>query len=164
MASDAAAQRGDAVVQAEGHPAPGRHRVGSFALWFGLLGAPAAWSVQTLVNLPIASHACFPKITPLEAPQTGALRDILFVVSIVAIVVSIAALATAVRAWQQTRGEHQTRVGRGTRHHSGTALAETGEGRTRFMTGAGVLTSLTFLLVSVMHTAVVFLAVPACGG
>jgi hypothetical protein len=69
----------------------------------------------------------------LDAPSTGALRGLLFVVSIVALVVSIAALATAVRAWQKSRSALQTRAGRGTSFDSGTALAETGEGRTRFI-------------------------------
>ena len=163
MTTDLAAE-GDASALAEAHPAPRRHRVAPFALWFGLLGAPVAWSVQTLINLPISAHACFPRGTPLEAPATGALRGILFVVSIAAIAVGLAALLTAAQSWRKTRDEHQTRAGRGSQHESGTALAETGEGRTRFMAGAGVLTSFTFLLVSVVHTAVVFSVVPACGG
>ena len=135
-----------------------------FALWFGLAGAPAAWSVQTLLNLPISAHACFPRSFPLEAPATGSLRGILFVVSIGAAIVSIAALAAAARGWRLTREEHQSRAGKGSRHGEGTALAETGEGRTRFMAAAGVLTSLTFLFVSIAQTAVVFLVAPACAG
>ena len=164
MANDAVMRGGAAPTSDEGHPAPERRRVSSFTLWFGLLGAPAAWSAQTLLNLPISSHACFPKISPLAVPATGALRGILFVVSILALAVSVAALAAALRGWSRTRDEHQTRAGRGAQHDSGTALAETGEGRTRFMAGAGVLTSMTFLLVSIAHTAAVFLVVPPCGG
>lgn len=148
----------------EEHPAPERHQVTPFALWFGLIGGPAAWSVQTLINLPVSAHSCFPRMFPLEVPATGALRGVLFVVSIAAIIVCIAALATAVRGWQRTRHEHQSGAGKGSRHDRGTALAETGEGRTRFMTAAGALTSLTFLFVSAAHTAVVFLIAPACGG
>jgi hypothetical protein len=101
---------------------------------------------------------------PLGAPATGALRGMLFVVSIAALIVCVAALATAVRGWQRTRHEQQSSAGQGREHDRGTALAETGEGRTRFMTGAGALTSLTFLFVSAAHTAVVFLIAPACGG
>jgi len=138
--------------------------VAPFTLWFGLVGAPAAWSVQTLVNLPISSHACFPRIFPLEAPATGALRGILFVVSLAAIIVSVVALRTAVRGWEMTREEHQSGTGKGDQHARGTALAETGEGRTRFMAAAGVLASATFLLVSIAQTAVVFLIAPPCGG
>lgn len=151
-------------ASADEHPAPERHRVTPVALWFGLLGAPAAWSAQTLANLSISSHACFPRMTPLEAPATGALRGILFVVCIAAIIVGVAALAAATRGWRLTRQEHQSVAGKGSQHDQGTALAETGEGRTRFMAAAGVLTSLTFLFVSVAQTAVVFLIAPPCGG
>jgi hypothetical protein len=164
VASDAAVRGNQDAVSAGAHPAPDRHRVAPFTLWFGLLGAPAAWSVQTLVNLPISAHACFPRIFPLNAPATGALRGILFVVCIAAILVSVAALRAAVRGWQTTREEHQSGTGRGSQHDRGTALAETGEGRTRFMTAAAVLTSATFLFVSVAHAAVVFLIAPPCGG
>lgn len=164
MATRADVRADDHRARAEEHPAPERHRVPPFVLWFGLLGAPAAWSVQTLVNLPISSHACFPRSFPLDTPATGALRGILFVVSIAAIVVGVGALLAAARGWSLTRAEHQSRAGKGSRHDEGTALAETGEGRTRFMAAAGVLTSLTFLFVSVAHTAVVFLVAPACAG
>ena len=164
MSSDAAIRGDQRELSPDVHPAPERHRVAPFTLWFGLLGAPAAWAIQTLVNLPISAHACFPRIFPLAVPAAGALRGILFVVCIAAIIVGVAALWAAVRGWQRTREEHQSGSGKGGQHDRGTALAETGEGRTRFMAAAGVLTSLTFLLVSVAQTAVVFLVAPACGG
>jgi hypothetical protein len=87
--------------------------VAPFTLWFGLLGAPAAWAIQTLVNLPISAHACFPRIFPLAVPAAGALRGILFVVCIAAIIVGVAALWAAVRGWQRTREEHQSGSGKG---------------------------------------------------
>ena len=164
MASDVSTRADQRADAPQTHPAPERHRVTPAALWFGLLGAPVAWSIQTLVNLPVSSHACFPRVMPLQAPATGALRGILFVVSIAAIIVGVAALAAATRGWRATRHEHQSGTGKGSEHDRGTALAETGEGRTRFMAAAGVITSLTFLLVSTMHAAVVFVVVPACGG
>lgn len=164
MARDAITRGGERPASAREHPAPERHRVSPLALWFGLAGAPAAWSVQTLIDLPMSSHACFPSLFPLQVPATGALRGLLFVVGVGAIIVSVAALVTAARSWQRTREEHQSGAGKGSRHGHGTALAETGEGRTRFMAAAGVLTSLTFLFVSVANTAVVFLVIPPCGG
>ena len=164
MADDAATLGAQRAVTADAHPAPERHRVAPFTLWFGLVGAPAAWSVQTLVSLPVSAHACFPRIIPLAAPATGALRGVLFAVSLATIIVSLAALWTAVRGWHTTREEQQSGTGKGGRHDRGTALAETGEGRTRFMTAAGVLTSVTFLFVCAAQTAVVFLVVPPCAG
>lgn len=155
--------RGDtAPTEENGHPAPARGRVPLSALWFGFVGAPAAWTVQTLVNTPLSAHSCYPRLTPLGTPTTGGLRGIAFAVSLVALVVCVAATAVAWRTWKRTREEHQQRTGRGREHEPGSALLETGEGRTRFMALAGVLTSITFLAVSAAHTAAIFLVSP-CG-
>ena len=153
----------DGTVARTGHPAPARGRVSLSALWFGLFGAPAAWSVQTLVNYTVAAHGCYPRLVPLASPVTGALRGIVFGVSLAMLVVGGAATGVAWRTWRATREEHQGSSGRADRHDMRTALLETGEGRTRFMALAGVLTSLTFVIVSLAHTAVVFL-VPPCAG
>jgi hypothetical protein len=143
-----------------GHPAPARTLVRPGALWFGLFGGPVAWSVQTLVNLSIASHACFPRLFPLDAPAIGGLRGIVFGVSVLAVIVTVAAAASAWRAWQSTRHEHQESSGRVDHHQARAAALETGEGRTRFMALAGVLTSATFALVSLVHLSTVFLVTP----
>jgi hypothetical protein len=144
------------------HPAPARSHVALSALWFGLFGGPAAWSIQTLVNLPVASHGCFPRLEPLSLPIVGGLRGIAFAVSVLALIVCAAALATSARSWSQTRHEHQRATGSASEHDPSQALAETGEGRTRFMALSGVLLSLTFLLMSLVHTAALFLVRP-CG-
>ncbi len=128
-------------------------------MWFGLAGAPAAWSVQTLVNLPIASHGCFPRLDPLTTPVTS-VRGLAFVVSLVALMVCVAATLVAFRNWARTRHEHHEAAGKGGAHTPETALMETGEGRTRFMALSGVLASATFLVVSVVHLAAVFLVTP----
>ena len=141
------------------HPAPARAHVALPALWFGLFGGPVAWSIQTLVNLPIASHGCFPRLSPLESPIT-AVRGIAFFVSLLALAVCVAAATVAFRSWSRLRREHQEGAGRGREHPPAAALAETGEGRTRFMALCGILTSLTFLVVSLVHTAAVFLVSP----
>jgi hypothetical protein len=155
--------RGDTVPrERDGHPAPARSRVPLSALWFGFVGGPAAWAVQTLVNTPLSAHSCYPRLTPLSSPTTGGLRGIEFVVSLVALVVCLAAAAVAWGTWWRTRQEHQQGTGRGRQHQPGSALLETGEGRTRFMALAGVLTSVTFLVVSAMNTAAVFIVSP-CG-
>jgi hypothetical protein len=145
------------------HPAPARGHVALAALWFGLFGGPAAWSIQTLINLPVASHGCFPRLSPLSIPVTGGLRGIAFTVSILALLVCSAALATSFRSWSRTRHEQQDATGDARAHGPAQALAETGEGRTRFMALSGVLLSVTFLLVSLVHTAALFMVSP-CGG
>lgn len=156
---------GDAVATtgASGHPAPERGRTSLAALWFGLAGGPAAWTVQTLVSLPVAAHACFPQLTPLSAPVFGGVRGVVFVLGVMAFVVSAIAAAVAWRAWTRTRGEHHPGSGAGAHHAESVALLETGEGRTRFMALAGVMTSLAFLLVTAAHAATLFFVAPCAG-
>ena len=141
------------------HPAPARAHASLAALWFGLFGAPAAWTVQTLVNLSVAAHGCFPQLAPLDVP-TVAVRTVVALVSVAAVLVSALATAVAWRAWSRTRHEHQEGSGAGQAHGHDAALLETGEGRTRVMALAGVLTSATFLLVAVVHGLTVLLVGP----
>jgi hypothetical protein len=156
------ARKNGAAAAGAGHPAPQRERSSPAALWFGLLGAPAAWSVQTLVNLPVASHSCFPRIYPLATPAFGGTRGIVLLVSLAALATCSAAAVVAWRSWQRTREEQQEGSGRGREHQSGAALLETGEGRTRFMALAGVMTSVVFFLVSAAHAATLLFVSP-CG-
>lgn len=141
------------------HPAPARAHVALAALWFGLFGGPVAWSIQTLVNLPVASHGCFPRLEPLSLPA-GNVRGVVLTVGVLALLVCASALATAIRSWSRTRHEHQRASGSASEHDPSAALAETGEGRTRFMALSGVLLSLTFLLMSLVHTAALFMVGP----
>jgi hypothetical protein len=160
MASTVASSDDTHGGEGSAHPAPARGRVALWALWFGLFGGPVAWSVQTLVNFPVAAHGCFPRLEPLASPISG-VRGVAFAVSVLALLVCLAAAAVAWRTWTRTREEHQAGSGRGASDGAGTALLETGEGRTRFMALAGVLASVMFLIVSAAHTAVVLL-VPPC--
>ena len=157
-----AANRPTAPEATDGHPAPARRRVPLPALWFGFLGAPAAWTVQTLVNLPLAAHSCFPRLSPIASPTVRGLRGIAFAVSIISVAVCVAALVISWRAWRRTREEHQGGSGRSREHEPSSALLETGEGRTRFMALGGLLASVMFLAVTAMNTATVFLVSP-CG-
>jgi len=142
------------------HPAPARVHVGLPALWFGLYGGPLAWSVQTLVNLPVAAHGCFPRLEPLSSPISSGVRVSVIVVSIAALALCMTAAFVAFRSWTLTREEHQSGAGSARVHAPATALTETGEGRTRFMALCGLVTSLTFLVVSLIHTASIFLVSP----
>jgi hypothetical protein len=141
------------------HPAPERNQVTPTALWFGFLAGPAAWTIQTLVNLPVASHACYPQLEPLSTPIFG-VRGVAFAVSILAVLVCAFATFVSFRAWTRTRAEHQANTGAGTSHAQSAALLETGEGRTRFMAASGLMVSTVFLLVTIVNTVSIFLVSP----
>jgi hypothetical protein len=64
------------------------------------------------------------------------------------------------RSWSRTREENQGSSGAGDAHGPAAALLETGEGRTRFMALAGVLTSGGFLLLTAVHALTIFLVGP----
>jgi hypothetical protein len=132
------------------HPAPARHRASLAALWFGLFGAPAAWSVQMLADYSTNAHGCYPRLYPLPSPTMGAARMtlVLSLVSAAAVLIGIAALVVALRSYMATRPEW-----RGVAHE----LLEVGEGRTRFMALSGVMLSALFLLASLVHAASVLL-------
>ena len=144
------------------HPAPARNEVSQGLLWFGLIGGPAAWTVQTLVDLAVTSHGCYPRLFPLEAPILSSLRAIVITVSLAALIVCIFAAFAAVRSWSQTRHEHQGGSGAGEKHSNVAALLETGEGRTRFLAYAGLLTSILFIITVLAHTVSIFIVGP-CG-
>jgi hypothetical protein len=163
MAHAEAPDRLDMARTEAGHPAPARGNVALWTLWFGFLGAPLGWTLQTLANTAVASHGCYPQLFPLDKPLTGGMRGILFVISIVAIAAAVAALAVSFSTWRRTNSEHQEKSGNARGHDQSTAALETGEGRTRFMAMSGVLTSIVFLVVILAHTAAIFVVVP-CGG
>jgi hypothetical protein len=132
------------------------------ALAFGFFGGPAAWTLQTLINLPLASHACFPRLEPVSIPVFGNVRGVAFTVGLFAVLICVAATWVAWRAWSRTRSEHQGSTGAGTSHARSAALLETGEGRTRFIAASGLMLSTTFLLVTVVNVLAIFI-VPPCG-
>ncbi len=142
------------AAERQPHPATHRNRVIRWAVWFGLLGAPLAWSLQELVNVSLAGHACYPHDTPLATPLWTNLNAMSLWVEVVAIAICIAALIVAIVSWRRTRHERP-----GDAHQ----LLGSGDGRTRFMAMAGVMTSVLFLLGTLL--AVLNIAgVPPCGG
>ncbi|GJG89600.1 hypothetical protein tb265_47810 [Gemmatimonadetes bacterium T265] len=160
-----------------GHPAPQRGNVSNAALWFGIFAAPAAWSVQSLVNFGVAAHACYPGLYPLGAPNVGGTWMLALVVSVLAVAVGTGAGFFAHREWTRSRGEvggATTDALQGAQQGGGSADADTGgtthvrsaleigEGRTRFMAMSGILTSVTFVIASLVHGIALFV-VPACG-
>ena len=136
-----------------GHPAPNRGQVSVSRLWFGVFGAPVAWSVQTLVNYGLASYSCFPTLAPRAEPLYAGVWWILLIVGLVALGIEIGAVQVSLVSWRRTRDERD-----GGRYHA----LDSGEGRTRFMALAGIMSGVLILLVSLVQVAALFL-VPPCG-
>lgn len=155
----AAAGSGDAkprapeATGAPTHPAPARDRIALGTLWFGLFGAAVAWSVQLLVDYVVAAHSCFPRLYPLDTPTIGRapLWWITVIVSVVMLIVGVLGGLAAVRSWTATRHE--------TGGHTQWAL-DTGEGRTRFMATAGLVTSAIFIVAILVTTASAIVVTP----
>jgi hypothetical protein len=136
------------------HPSPHRERVSLWAMWFCILGAPAAWSLQQLINAPLFAHGCYPKDVPLTEPIWANAGSVALAVEIVAIVVCLVAGLMAWRNWRRTRAEKE-----GSGHH----LMESGDGRSRFMAMVGLICSGLFLLATIVATAFLYMVQP-CNG
>jgi hypothetical protein len=122
------------------------------ALIYGLVAAPAAWGVEQVLNATLAQEACFPGTERLTASTIAGLHTVQSAVLVIALLVSASAGWIAMGAWRATRGEHA-----GGSH----TLLSIGEGRSRFMALAGVLTSWGFVVGTLFSVPAVFL-VPAC--
>lgn len=142
------------AAERQPHPSPHRHRVHRWAVWFGLLGAPLAWSLQEFVNVSLAGHACYPHDVPLATPLWPHLSAISVLVEAVAVVIGIAAGLVAFANWRKSRHEKP-----GDAHQ----LLGNGDGRTRFIAMAGIMTSLLFLI-GIALAALNLVGVPPCGG
>lgn len=140
------------------HPAPQRDRVSHAALWTGIFGVPALWTLQDLVCYPLLAHFCYPQRVPLAHLSARGVWTTALVVSVLAFLGSLAVGAVALRSWWATRGENHGDDAEG---EEATSVGEVGEGRTRFMAFAGVLISALFLLGVVLNGVPLFV-VPAC--
>ena len=103
---------------------------GSAALWFAFLGAPAAWFISLVVSYYAVHEVC--RVHSPLAPR---------IVSLLALVVAVAAGLTARAIWMQASG----------------VTAE----RTRFMAQIGVMAGSVFSLIVVLHL-VATLLLPGC--
>ena len=124
-------------------------------MWFGILGAPSAWSLQQLINPPLFAHGCYPKDVPHHRADLGQRRRR--------------------RHGGRARRRHHLRprrTGRGWRNWgrtrdekegSGHHLMEAGDGRSRFMAMVGLICSGLFLLATVFATAILYMVQP-CNG
>ncbi|HTI05111.1 MAG TPA: hypothetical protein VL549_07335 [Gemmatimonadales bacterium] len=103
---------------------------GSAALWFAVLGAPAAWFVSLVVSYYAVHEVC--RVHSPLVPR---------IVSLLALVVAVAAGMTARAVWVQASGATQE--------------------RTRFLAQIGVMAGVVFSLIVVLHL-VATLLLPGC--
>jgi hypothetical protein len=134
-------------------PAPAARAVTLAALWFGLFGAPVAWSLQLLASYALVAHGCYPDAEPMTMPVIPALRTLVLGTGVAALAVALLAAGSAWRSWRATEHEHKSEP---------EGLLEAGAGRTRFMALAGMLVSAVFVLGIVMNVVPLLLLRP-CG-
>ena len=134
------------------HPSPHRATTSVGGLLYGLMAAPLAWATEQLANSALAQEACFPLTRPLVAPEFHGLVAYQSAVVVLSLIVSASGAFVAWRAWQATRKE------RPGNHHE---LLAIGEGRSRFMAFAGLLTSIG-AIVATLFSVIALLLVPAC--
>ncbi|HUP06545.1 MAG TPA: hypothetical protein VMU47_05300 [Caldimonas sp.] len=136
------------------HPAPHRDRVPGWLITVGLFGAPAAWSVQSLLDVGLSGYACYPKDEPLATPIWSGLSIALAGANVVALLVCVIAGVVAFVAYRRSGAERP-----GSAHH----LLESGDGRTRFLALAGVLTSVLFVVAVAFETVQAIVGLPCHG-
>jgi hypothetical protein len=121
------------------------------ALWFGLFGAPAAWTVMFMVSYGMSAHFCYPGDTPLTTSTFGGLRAALGAVVVAAIIVAAGAAVVALKSWRAT-----------TRDTAGVGRPlEMRATRPHWMALGGVLVSALFLFL-ILLSGVPVLLVPPC--
>jgi hypothetical protein len=111
-----------------------------------------AWGVSQVVNSALAQEACFPGTEPLASPAFEGVHVMQAIILLLALLVSASAAFVALGAWRSTRAEHA-----GDQH----ALRSVGEGRSRFMAFAGLLTSAGFIVAS-LFSAPALILVASC--
>ena len=108
---------------------------GSFALWFGVLAAPAAWAVQLVVNYSLDEwFACSPASTSPGRVLGLTTGSIAVIVAAAAVVLSVVALVVSARCFR-----------------SGPPSEDAERwGRARWMALAGMMNSVLYLLLIVL--------------
>ncbi len=135
---------------------PAGERAGTTLSLLALLGGPAAWITQLVVNYGLASYSCYPRWRPAPAllPGWHGIWYGQLAINLVAIAIAAAAAALSYRDWQATRGKHADAPG-----HASQASEE----RVCFLALAGMMAGLGFVAAALFDT-VALLWVPQCPG
>jgi hypothetical protein len=139
------------AFSAIGHPAPQRTRVSRLRHAINLFAAPAIWVAQMSLSEIIASNACAADMKPMPFLRAH-VSALLAIVNLDCLLLTAACGIFAWRSWQVTRRELSRNHGH---------AADVGEGRTRFLTLLGLMTSFGFT-VAALFTACAFVLVSPC--
>jgi hypothetical protein len=122
------------------------------AVLYSIIAPPLAWSIQLMLAYVITAQTCYPTDHPRLAPPARAAHTALLVIDVVAIVLTIAAGAVALRIWGRSRAAGPLSLER---------VIEAGEDRERFLAAWGLISSLCFLAAIVFET--IASSAPLCG-
>jgi hypothetical protein len=138
------------------HPAPHASKVKLHKSFFALFGGPIAWLAQLCGGYALATQPCFTDGTRVAEPLPNAqwTWPAMVALMVLAVAVSLIALAVSWRALRRTRNETH-----GDEQH----LMETGSGRTRFLALWGVVLGGGCALATAL-TAVGFIILQRCAG
>src|SRR5690242_5484512 len=75
-------------------------RVSWWALWFGMLGSPVAWSLSELIGYSVVAHSCFPLGEPLTTPSLSGTWLTALIAVVVLLIIALGALWVATRQWR----------------------------------------------------------------
>jgi len=134
-----------------------RPAVSRFALWYGILAAPLAWSAQELISYGAASFLCGLKQGASAAQQTHALSTPFLAITLLTLAIALSGAWIAVRNWRRLKD-----VLKESRREERLRLAEIHAERDVFLAHSGLIVSLLFVL-AFFFTAADMVVAPLCG-
>ncbi len=134
------------------HPSPHRDKVSVPWLLAGLAIPPAAWTLELLMGYGISSNACPLTYAAVSQPGFSGEATLLIAVQILCLAAAIGSGFMSWRHWRRVRHEKPDE------QHSHLTL---GEGRTRFMALAGMLTAGMFGL-AILFNLLEPILIPLC--
>ena len=134
------------------HPSPHRNRISVSWLLAGLAVPPVAWALEMLMSYGISSNAC--PLTRMPDPKPGFSGEaiVLIVLQLACLVATTASGLMSWRHWQRVRSEKTDS------EHSHMTI---GDGRSRFMALAGMLTAGMFA-VAILFNVLEPMILPLC--
>jgi hypothetical protein len=135
------------------HPAPDRGRISRRILWYGLLGAALAFSLDELASYIVAANKCALHTASGVPYMVRGTQPSYLGLAVLTFAIALGGTWAAYKSWRRTRGEHPG--------GSGQHVAEHGEGRTRFMAMCALMTSVG-MVIGLVFMLLQLLSAPLC--